>query len=47
MSVLKKMKKQWYKLNKDNLEVIMQERERREVVKFLKDIREMFNLKPL
>lgn len=47
MSVLKKMKKQWYKLNKDNLEVIMQEREKREVVKFLKDIREMFNLKPL
>lgn len=47
MSILKKMKKQWYKLNKDNLEVIMQERERREVVKFLKDIREMFNLKPL
>jgi hypothetical protein len=40
------MKKQWYKINKDNLDVIMQERKRQEIIKFRKDIGKMFNIKP-
>lgn len=40
------MKKQWYKINKDNLEVIMQERERQETIKFLKDLGKIFSIKP-
>lgn len=46
MSILKKMKKQWYLLNKDNYEVIKQEKERQQVIKFFKDLGKIYNIKP-
>ena len=46
MSILKKMKKQWYLLNKDNYEVIKQEKERQQVINFLKDLGKIYNIKP-
>jgi hypothetical protein len=38
MSILKKMKKQWWEINKNNIEAIKQERERQETIKFLKEL---------
>ncbi len=46
MGVLKKMKKQWFRLNKNNIEVIKQEKERQELIKFCKEIGDIFNIKP-
>jgi len=45
MSILKKMKKQWYLLNKDNYEVIKQEKERQEIVKFFEAFKEVINIR--
>ena len=38
MSLLKKMKKQWWVINKHNIEAIKQGRERQETIKFLKEL---------
>lgn len=46
MSLLKKMKKQWYKINKENIDVIKQEKQNKEHAKFIKDIGKFFNIKP-
>lgn len=41
MSLLKKMKKQWWGINKHNIEAIKQERERQSTIKFLKELLEL------
>ena len=41
MSILKKMNKQWWSINKHNIEAIKQERERQATIKFLKELLEL------
>lgn len=45
MGVLKKMKKQWYRINKNNYESIRQEKERQEIVMWFKKLNDFFNTK--
>lgn len=39
------MKKQWYKINKDNIEVIKEQRDVRELQKFIKEIQQLYSIK--
>jgi len=46
MSILKKMHKQWYRLNKDNIDYIKQERDIQQLLKIIKSIGKIYSIKP-
>jgi hypothetical protein len=46
MSVLKKMHKQWYRLNKDNIDVIKEKRDIEALLKVIKSIGKYYPIKP-
>lgn len=46
MSVLKKMHKQWWRLNKDNIDVIKEKKDMEQLMKIIKSLGKYYTIKP-